>query len=92
LPNGRIVRTFQGVTERFDAAKSKKVGKTPFFQQNINKFQLLDCRTVTVWSPTVIVPVRVIVGFMVTRKVTVELPLRVSTPCTLIQLALLRTK
>jgi hypothetical protein len=76
----------------FDAVTSRIVGNTAIFYKNNPKNQLLDCLTVTVWSPTEIVPVRVTVGFIVTRKVTVELPVRVSAQSTLIHFELLFTK
>jgi hypothetical protein len=44
------------------------------------KRHFLDWRTVRAWSPINIVPVRVTVGFTVTRNDIVPLPLSVSGP------------
>lgn len=52
----------------------------------------LDCVTVNVCSPIFIVPVRVIVGLTVTRKVTAPLPLNWFAPMICIQFDVLLTE
>jgi hypothetical protein len=68
-----------------DAHRGAIVGKTNFLFSD----QILDCRTVNVWPAILIVPVRVIVGFTVTRNVTVPFPLSDSELSTFNQLRVL---
>src|SRR5215468_7646740 len=70
-----------------DVTSPNIVGKPPKFHD----IQALDCLTVNVWPAIVIVPSRVIVGLIVTLKVTVLLPLIKSPLYTCAQKTLLFT-